>query len=104
MGRLRRLLCAICISAWPAVAGAADPIGPAADPESLLPPALDWDGASRRWIAALDNPWRTPAEVSGFRATPDYHTTVAWIERLVEASPRLHLTSLGQSLEGRPMR
>lgn len=103
MGRLRRLLCAICISAWPAVACAADPIGPAADPESLLPPALDWDGASRRWIAAPDDPWRTPAEASGFRATPDYDTTVAWIERLVEASPRLHLTSLGQSLEGRPI-
>ena len=73
------------------------------DPESLLPPAMAWDGASRSWIAATDDPWRTPAEASEFRTTPDYDTTVAWVERLVEASPRLHKVSLGDSLEGRPI-
>ena len=76
---------------------------PTIDPESLLPPTLVWDGASRSRIAAPDDPWRTPAEESGFRTTPDYETTVDWLERLAEASPKLHLTSLGESLEGRPI-
>jgi len=103
MSRSRRLSLALCFAVWPAMLIAAEQPGPAIDPESLLPPTLTWDGASRSRIAGADDPWRTPAEKSGFRTTPDYDTTIDWVERLVESSPRLHLTSLGKSLEKRPI-
>lgn len=103
MSRSRRLSLALCFAAWPAMMIAAEQPGPSIDPESLLPPTLTWDGASRSRIAGADDPWRTPAEKSSFRTTPDYDTTVSWVERLAETSPRLHLISLGESLEGRPI-
>ncbi|MGB5551760.1 MAG: M14 family metallopeptidase [Thermoanaerobaculia bacterium] len=103
MSRSRRLSLALCFAVWPAMMIAAEQPGPAIDPESLLPPTLTWDGASRSRIAGAEDPWRTPAEKSSFRTTPDYDTTVSWVGRLAEISPRLHLTSLGESLEGRPI-
>ncbi len=84
MSRSRRLSLALCFAVWPAVMIAAEQPGPAIDPDSLLPPTLTWDGASRSRIAGAQDPWRTPAEKSGFRTTPDYDTTVYWVERLVE--------------------
>ena len=102
MRRSLRLLCAFCLLTC-ATPMAGESPGGAIDPESLLPPTLAWDGTSRSLIAEADDPWRTPAEASGFRTTPDYETTIAWVERLVEASPRLHKVSLGESLEGRPL-
>lgn len=100
MSRAAKFLCASLVAVWPAMVAATEP---AIAPDSLLPPVLAWDGASRSHIAGPDDPWRTPAEASGFRTTPDYDTTVDWVERLVESSPRLHRTSLGKSLEGRPI-
>ena len=100
MSRAARFLCVSVVAVWPAMVAAVEP---AITPDSLLPPVLAWDGASRSHIAGPDEPWRTPAEESDFRTTPDYDTTVDWVERLVESSPRLHLTSLGKSLEGRPI-
>jgi len=48
--------------------------------------------------------WTTPAETSAFRTTPDYATTVAYLERLVAAAPeRLQLMSFGTTPQGRPM-
>jgi hypothetical protein len=35
-------------------------------PQSVLPPALPWTGASERLIAAKDDPWITPAERADF--------------------------------------
>jgi hypothetical protein len=100
MPRLLRLLCISSLLAWPALS-APNSSTSVIQPESLLPPTLAWNGTSRNLIAASDDPWQTPAEASGFRTTPDYDTTVAWVERLVQASPLLHMVSLGESLEGR---
>lgn len=48
--------------------------------------------------------WTTPAEASAFRTTPDYATTVAYLERLVAAAPsRLQLMSFGTTPQGRSM-
>ncbi len=68
-----------------------------------LPPALPWEGASRALIAAAGDPWITPAEASGFRTTPSYDETVAWLERLAAAAPQVRLVSLGASAEGRDL-
>ena len=43
--------------------------------------------------AASDVPaaWRTPAEVSGYRATPSYDETLAYLRRIGERLPELRL-------------
>ncbi len=66
-----------------------------------LPPAIPWDGKSRELIAAADDPWITPAEKSGFRLTPSYDDTVAWLRKLAAAAPQLRMVSLGKSGENR---
>ena len=68
MQRFMRLLCALCFLAWPPTI-TAEPPAARIDPQSLLPPTLAWDGASRSLIAEADDPWRTPAETSAFRTT-----------------------------------
>ncbi len=47
--------------------------------------------------------WVTPAEASGFAATPDYAQTMAFLERLETALPQMELTSFGTSAQGRDM-
>ncbi len=69
--------------------------------ESILPPRTPWSGASKALALAPNHPWATPFEQSGMTQTPDYATTMAWIERLVAASPDLRLLPLGKTLEGR---
>lgn len=66
-----------------------------------LPPALPWNGKSRELIAKPADPWITPAEKAGFRTTPSYDETVAWLKRLVAATPELRMVSIGRSSEGR---
>ena len=45
--------------------------------------------------------WITPAEASGFAATPDLAKTLAFLERLDASMPEMHLTSFGTSAQGR---
>ena len=73
------------------------------DPESLLPPVLEWKGRSRNLIVSEEDPWRTPVEESDFQTTPTYRQTFDWIARLVAASPRLEMVSIGRSWEGREL-
>lgn len=68
-----------------------------------LPPELPWQGASEALVAASDDPWITPAEREGFRLTPSYGETRAWLERLAAASPLVSLHSFGTSAEGREL-
>lgn len=67
----------------------------------ILPPAIPWDGASRALAVPATDPWVTPSEATGFRTTPRYDETVAYLQRLVKASPNLKMISLGRSGEGR---
>jgi hypothetical protein len=49
--------------------------------------------------------WTTPAEASDYRSTPDYATTLAFLERLAAAHPgRLRLETFGTSGEGRELK
>ncbi len=45
----------------------------------------------------------TKAELTGFRATPSYDETLAFLRRLEKTSPYLSLSFYGTSAEGRPM-
>ena len=69
----------------------------------VLPPLLEWHGASRNLAlpATSDDPWITPAERSGLRSSPDYQTTVSWLQRLAAASHRMEMVEIGTSGEGR---
>lgn len=93
MIRLTLLTSLLLVLAAPAVAQ--QPI------DAPLPPAIPWNGASRDLIAKSDDPWITPSEKSGFRTTPGYDETVAFLNRLVAAAPELRMISLGKSAEGR---
>ena len=70
-------------------------------PDAILPPVIPWDGASREFVVSPDHPWITPCENSGLTRSPSYDDTVAWLRRLVEGSPELHMLSLGKSPEQR---
>jgi hypothetical protein len=49
--------------------------------------------------------WTTPAEADGFRTTPSYADTVAYLQRLAAAAPAtLRVEDFGVSPEGRPMK
>lgn len=67
----------------------------------ILPPAIPWNGASRALAVPANDAWVTPSEATGFRTTPRYDETVAYLRRLVAASPQLKMVSIGRSDEGR---
>jgi hypothetical protein len=47
--------------------------------------------------------WLTPAEAAGFRATPSYDETIAFLERLARKMPEMTLRFYGSSAAGRPL-
>lgn len=69
--------------------------------QSILPPAMKWNGKSESLIAKANNPWITPAEKSNFETTPSYDETMAWLKKLCDSSPLLKMISIGKSVEGR---
>jgi len=45
----------------------------------------------------------TRAEASDFRETSSYADVMSFVQQVVAASPKLHLTSLGYTMEGRAL-
>src|SRR5688572_20435288 len=68
---------------------------------AILPPPIPWNGASRALAVSANDAWVTPSEATAFRTTPRYDETVAYLRRLVAASPQLKMVSLGKRHEGR---
>jgi len=68
---------------------------------AILPPAFPWNGASRALAVPANDAWVTPSEATGFRTTPRYDETIAYLRKLVAAAPQLKMISLGKSDEGR---
>jgi len=49
--------------------------------------------------------WRTPAEVDNYRTTPDYATTVAYLERIASTYPgTVQIQNFGKTGEGRDLK
>ncbi len=49
--------------------------------------------------------WRTPAEISNYRTTPDYAETVAYLERIAETAPgQVRIENFGKTGEGRDLK
>jgi murein tripeptide amidase MpaA len=79
------------------------PFACANSPQAFLPPAPPWHGASEEKIAPADHPWVTPAEKTGLTDSPNYDDTLAWLERLAAATPRIKLVEFGTTADGRPL-
>ena len=48
--------------------------------------------------------WRTPAEISDYRTTPDYAETMAYLERIAAAAPgQVRIENFGKTGEGRQL-
>ena len=72
--------------------------------QAFLPPALEWNGASRALIAEASNPWITDFERDpAHDFSPDYAATRAWFDRLDAASDVIRIQHFGVSPEGRPI-
>ena len=57
--------------------------------QRVLPPDIPWQGDSQRFAAKADDPWATPLEASGFKHTPAYPETIAYLNKLASAKPAL---------------
>jgi murein tripeptide amidase MpaA len=56
-------------------------------------------------LVAQTPDWRTPAEVSDYRTTPDYAETVAYLERIAAARPtQVKIENFGKTGEGRDLK
>ena len=73
------------------------------DPESFLPPAPAWSGASERLIAPATDKWVTPSETTGLTASPSYDETIAFLNRIDKASSLVRLEMFGTTPQGRKM-
>ena len=97
------LLIALPVAAQPA------PAPPLADGEraphfDALPPELPWppsgQASSVDLLLPADHEWATPFEVGGAVDSPDYDETMAWLDRLVAASPKLRRSPWGRARRG----
>ncbi|QBF82920.1 carboxypeptidase [Shewanella maritima] len=69
--------------------------------DAILPAYIPWHGNSEQLLKGHEHPWVTPFELEGFKTSPNYDDTVAWLEKLVDSSPMLHMQSIGKSPQGR---
>ena len=55
--------------------------------------------------AAQSPDWSTPAEISGYRTTPDYAETIAYLERIAAEAPgQVKIENFGKTGEGRDLK
>src|SRR4051794_26669685 len=64
-----------------------------------------WLGSIPPVVSAQSPDWRTPAEASDYRTTPDYAATVAYLERIAAAAPgQVRIENFGKTGEGRDLK
>lgn len=97
------LLAALCsVFASPAMSQSVPNTAPWDQP--FLPPAPEWDGASRALLRGATDPWVTAFETDpAHDFSPDYADTRAWFDRLDAASDLIRIEQFGVSPEGRPI-
>ncbi|MBF0664288.1 MAG: M14 family metallopeptidase [Brevundimonas sp.] len=72
--------------------------------QPFLPPAPDWDGASRALLRDASDPWVTAFEADAAHDfSPTYADTRAWFDRVDAASDLIRIEQFGVSPEGRPI-
>jgi murein tripeptide amidase MpaA len=94
------------LASSPAMSQPAPPSVPNAAPwdQPFLPPAPEWNGASRALLRAASDPWVTAFETDpDHDFSPTYVDTRAWFDRLDAASDLIRIEQFGVSPEGRPI-
>lgn len=69
--------------------------------QEIMPPTIPWSGKSLELIVDNSNKWVTPAETSGLTESPDYATTMKWLEEVSQASSYVSIARIGTSEQGR---
>lgn len=103
---MRPLFAALALLSLGVPAMAQAPSVPNAAPwdQPFLPPAPEWDGASRSLLRAASDPWVTAFEADAEHDfSPTYADTRAWFERLDAGSDLIRIEQFGVSPEGRPI-
>lgn len=96
------LIAAALLFASPAMSQSVPNAAPWDQP--FLPPALEWNGASRDLLRAASDPWVTAFEADADHDfSPTYADTRAWFDRLDAASDLIRIEQFGVSPEGRPI-
>ncbi|WP_439472249.1 M14 family metallopeptidase [Brevundimonas sp.] len=96
------LIAAALLFASPAMAQSVSNTAPWDQP--FLPPAPEWNGASRDLLRAASDPWVTAFEADADHDfSPNYVDTRAWFDRLDAASDLIRIEQFGVSPEGRPI-
>ncbi|MCE7055438.1 M14 family metallopeptidase [Algoriphagus sp. AGSA1] len=71
--------------------------------QDIMPPLLPWNGQSKELLVDKFDKWVTPFELSDGLESPTYVETMAWIEKLVNSSDLLQISTIGHSEQGRPI-
>lgn len=72
--------------------------------QPFLPPAPEWNGASRALLRDAGDRWATDFERDpAHDFSPSYADTRAWFDRLDQASDLIRIEQFGTSPEGRPI-
>jgi murein tripeptide amidase MpaA len=103
---MRPLFAALALLSLGVPAMAQSPSVPNAAPwdQPFLPPAPEWNGASRALLRAASDPWVTAFEADADHDfSPTYADTRAWFDRLDAASDLIRIEQFGVSPEGRPI-
>lgn len=90
----------------PVMSQSASPSVPNAAPwdQPFLPPAPEWNGASRALLRDVSDPWVTPFEADpAHDFSPTYADTRVWFDRLDGVSDLIRIEQFGVSPEGRPI-
>lgn len=96
------LIAAALLFASPAMAQSVSNTAPWDQP--FLPPAPEWNGASRDLLRDASDPWVTAFEADAEHDfSPTYADTRAWFDRLDAASDLIRIEQFGVSPEGRPI-
>lgn len=63
--------------------------------QSFLPPTLPWSGKSESIVLAPTDPLASPVEKSGFRTTPSYAETIAYLRQICPKGKPVQLQEYG---------
>jgi hypothetical protein len=107
-GRAFALAVALALVAPVALAALTAPTAPAAAVAQAPLPSLRWptpvvSGESTGTSIRVPASWRTKAESTGYRDTPDYDETMRYVRRLEAASRWIKVVSFGTSSQGRDL-
>ena len=100
--RTSLMIAAALLFASPAMSQSVSNVAPWDQP--FLPPAPEWNGASRSLLRDASDRWVTPFEADAARDfSPTYADTRAWFDRLDAASDLIRIEQFGVSPENRPI-